>query len=168
MSVARLIEISRGAVGEFGRSCLPGRTSRIAATSVHVNRQYRSAVSLARRTRFACGESPFRQKGPTLTTIRDHALFSRRFLGCVGATGMMRRKRSRFRRWSRTQKDLEMEACARSRVAAKLRNLCFRSSSSSPSFRTDCEVTQRKQPWQCFILKRSAVAQDSDSRVLGH
>ena len=39
---------------------------------MHVNRQYRLAVSLARRTRFACGESPFRQKGPTLTTIRDY------------------------------------------------------------------------------------------------
>ena len=50
-----------GAVADFGRSCLPGRTSRLAATSVHVNRQYRLAVSLARRTRFACGESPFRQ-----------------------------------------------------------------------------------------------------------
>ena len=59
-------------IEQFGRSCLPGRTSRLAATSVHVNRQYRLAVSLARRTRFACGESPFRQKGPTLTTIRDY------------------------------------------------------------------------------------------------
>ena len=61
-----------GVVADFGRSCLPGSTSRLAATSVHVNRQYRLAVSLERRTRFACGESPFRQKGPTLTTIRDY------------------------------------------------------------------------------------------------
>ena len=50
-----------GVVADFGRSCLPGSTSRLAATSVHVNRQYRLAVSLERRTRFACGESPFRQ-----------------------------------------------------------------------------------------------------------
>jgi hypothetical protein len=57
-------------VADFGRSCLPGRTSRLAATCVHVNRQYRLAVSLAGRTRFACGDSPFRQKGPALTTIR--------------------------------------------------------------------------------------------------
>ena len=61
-----------GVVGDFCRSCLPGRTLRLAETSVHVNRQYRLAISLARRTRFACGESSFRQKGPTLTTSRDY------------------------------------------------------------------------------------------------
>jgi hypothetical protein len=44
-----------GVVADFGRSCLPGRTSLLAATSVHVIRQDRFAVSLARRSRFACG-----------------------------------------------------------------------------------------------------------------
>jgi len=67
-----VLALIKGAVADFGRSCLPGRTSRLAAISVHVNRQYRLAVSLARRTRFACGKIPFRQKGPTLTTIRDY------------------------------------------------------------------------------------------------
>ena len=76
-------------------------------------------------------------------------------------------KISGFRCWSRTEKDLKMEACARSRVAAKLRNLCFRSSSSSPSFIKDCEVTQRKQLRKCSVLKRPAVTVDSYSRVLG-
>ena len=48
-----------GVVADFGRSCLPGRTSRLAATSVHVNRQYRLAVSLARRRRFALRRKSF-------------------------------------------------------------------------------------------------------------
>jgi hypothetical protein len=63
----------KGAVADFCRSCLPGRTSRLTATCVHVNREYRLAVSLALRTRFALRqyENPFRQKGPTLITIRD-------------------------------------------------------------------------------------------------
>jgi hypothetical protein len=80
-----------GAVADFGRSCLPGRTSRLAATSLDVNRQYRLVVSLARRTRFACGESPFRQKGPTLTTIRDYTPTLRPSrLGSVGPPGLNR------------------------------------------------------------------------------
>ena len=61
-----------GVVRDFCRSCLPGWTLRLAATSLHVNRQYRLAISLARHTMIACGESPFRQKGPTLTTSRDY------------------------------------------------------------------------------------------------
>ncbi|RLS76053.1 MAG: hypothetical protein DWI00_06960 [Planctomycetota bacterium] len=39
---------------------------------MHVNRQYRLAISLARRSRFDYGESPFRQKGTTSATIRDY------------------------------------------------------------------------------------------------
>jgi hypothetical protein len=94
-----------GAVRDFGTSCLPGSTSRLAAISMNVNRQYRLAVSLARRTRFACGESPFRQKEPTLTTIRDctringcsprfrYVLFAQDDLTAVrdfGATGLIK------------------------------------------------------------------------------
>jgi hypothetical protein len=54
---------------------LPGRTSRLAATCVHANRQSRPAVALVRRSTFAFGEKPFRQKGPTLTIIRDDTPF---------------------------------------------------------------------------------------------
>ena len=81
-----------GVVADFGRSCLPGSTSRLAATSVHVNRQYRLAVSLERRTRFAGGESPFRQKGPTLKTIRDYTTCRMRF-----GNGPLRTKPARAR-----------------------------------------------------------------------
>ena len=77
MAVLALI---KGAVADFGRSCLPGRTSRLAAISVHVNRQYRLAVSLARRTRFACGESPFRQTHLYPHLFRD-SLVSRELSG---------------------------------------------------------------------------------------
>ena len=51
--------LKSGVVADFGRSCLPGRTSRLAATSVHVNRQYRLAVPLARRRRFALRRKSF-------------------------------------------------------------------------------------------------------------
>jgi len=64
-------------------------------------------------------------------------------------------------------KDLEIEVCARCRVAAKLRHLCFRSPSNPPNFSKDCEVTQRKQLWKCSVLKRSALIEASDSRVSG-
>ena len=79
-----VVALARGIVADFGRSCLPGRTSRLAATSVHVNRQYRLAVSLAHRSRFACGENPFRQKGPNFNNHpRLHPTRVRRNHSCV-------------------------------------------------------------------------------------
>ena len=50
-----------GVVAGSSWSCQPGRIFWRAATSVHVNRQYRLVISLARRSMFAWGESLFRQ-----------------------------------------------------------------------------------------------------------
>ena len=63
-----------GVVADFGRSSLPRRTSRLAATCVHVNQSSRPTFWHLLHTRFALRQygNPFRQKGPTLTINRDY------------------------------------------------------------------------------------------------
>ena len=49
----------KGAVAVFGRSCLPGRTSRLAATCVHINQRSRPISRRLLHTRFAFRRKSF-------------------------------------------------------------------------------------------------------------
>ena len=64
-----------GVVADFGRFSLPRRTSRLAATRVHVNQSSWPISWHLLHTGFALRQygNPCRQKGPTLTINSDYA-----------------------------------------------------------------------------------------------
>ena len=62
--IPRSRELTKVAVTDFGRSSLPKRTSRLAATCVHVKHSIGSIDRRTLHTRFAC-----RQKASTFRTL---------------------------------------------------------------------------------------------------